>query len=95
MWDAKKTEPPQEPWPVVWLPHHQVSGLLYTDALAGAFAWQWLGVWEDAKPACSQGTVEAPVGGFRSRTETSQLGIGLLLRVGLQRQLGLLEVPPG
>lgn len=56
--------------------------MLYTDALAGAFAWQWLGVWEDAKSACSQGTVEAPVGGFRSRTAASQLGIGLLLRVG-------------
>lgn len=84
-------KPPQEPWPVVGWPHHQVAGLLYTDALARAFAWQWLEVSEDAKSARGQGGVEASMGSFRSRAEASQLGTGLPLRAWLQGHLGLLE----
>lgn len=43
------------------------------------------------KSAHHLGSAEAHVGGFRSRTETCQLGTGLLLRFRLQGHLGLLE----
>lgn len=69
-----------------------MAGLLYTDVLARAFAWQWLEVSEDAKSARGRGGgVEASVGSFRSRAEASQLGTGLPLRAWLQGHLGLLE----
>lgn len=59
-----KAEPPQEPCPVVALPHHQVAGLLYTHASVGAFAWQWPGVWKDAQRPADQPTGAASAAGL-------------------------------
>lgn len=64
--------------------------MLYTDALTGAFAWQWLEPQRMPNQPMDWGIVEAHMGGFRSRAEASQLGSGLLLRFWLQ---GLFRCP--
>lgn len=64
--------------------------MLYTDALSGAFAWQWLECQRMTNQPIDWGFVEAHMRGFRSRAEASQLGSGLLLRFWLQ---GLLQCP--
>lgn len=64
-----KAEPPQQPCAVVALPHHQVAGLLYTDASAGAFAWQWPGVWKGAK--------RPPTRAWGPTGAASEAGLGL------------------